>query len=128
MEKESFVLYSRYLENIEILSMEQRGVLFTAILRYVSDQSIPDMDGTTKMAFSFIRSQIDRDAEKYNQIRAKRSEGGKNGGRPRKSEENPEEPEAPSSPKKPRKAPNKFHNFPQRDTDYDNIVNQINGF
>lgn len=118
-QKESFVLYSRYLENIEILSMEQRGVLFTAILRYVSDQPIPDMDGATKMAFSFIRSQIDRDGEKYNQIRAKRSEGGKNGGRPRKSEGGPAEP---------RKAPNKFHNFPQRDTDYENIVNQINGF
>ena len=122
-EKESFILYAQYLENIEMLSMEQRGILFTAILKYTADQPIPDFtDNAVKIAFSFIRSQIDRDAEKYNQIRAKRSEAGKKGGRPRKSAG--EQATIPA----PRKPPNRFHNFEQRNTDYDAVVKQINGF
>lgn len=122
-EKESFILYTQYLENIALLSMEQRGILFTAILNYTADLPIPEIeDNAVKIAFSFIRSQIDRDTEKYNQIRAKRSEAGKKGGRPRKSAG--EQEEFPAL----RKFPNKFHNFSQRDTDYDEVVRQINGF
>ena len=34
--KNSFVLYVEYLQNIELLSMEQRGELFTAIMHYAS--------------------------------------------------------------------------------------------
>ena len=63
--KESFVLYVKYLENIEMLSMEQRGILITSLMRYVADKEVPEMDGMTAMAYSFIRSQIDRDFEKY---------------------------------------------------------------
>lgn len=81
--KESFVLYVKYLENIEMLSMEQRGVLITALMSYAADKDIPDMDGMTAMAYSFIKSQIDRDFEKYEETCRKRSEAGKLGGRPK---------------------------------------------
>lgn len=81
--KESFVLYVKYLENIEMLSMEQRGILITALMSYVADKDIPDMDGMTAMAYSFIKSQIDRDFEKYEETCRKRSEAGKLGGRPK---------------------------------------------
>ena len=84
--RDSFVLYAGYLENIELLSMEQRGVLITALMKYVSDQDPPDMDGSTKMAFSFIRSQIDKDQRKYEEVCRKRAEAGKMGGRPKKPE------------------------------------------
>ena len=84
--KDSFVLYAGYLENIEILSMEQRGVLITALMKYVLDQDPPDMDGATKMAFSFICSQIDKDQRKYDEICIKRSKAGSMGGRPKKSD------------------------------------------
>ena len=80
------MLYAGYLENIELLSMEQRGVLITALMKYVSDQDTPDMDSATKMAFSFIRSQIDKDQRKYEEVCSKRAEAGKMGGRPKKSE------------------------------------------
>ena len=81
--KESFVLYTKYLENIELLSLDQRGLLITALMRYVSGKKIPEMDGMTNMAYSFIKSQIDRDFEKYEETCRKRSEAGKNGGRPK---------------------------------------------
>lgn len=81
--KESFVLYVKYLENIEMLSMEQRGILITALMSYVAGKDIPDMDGMTAMAYSFIKSQVDRDFEKYEETCRKRSEAGKLGGRPK---------------------------------------------
>ena len=84
--RDSFVLYAEYLENIELLSMEQRGVLITALMKYVSDQDPPDMDSATKMAFSFIRSRIDKDQRKYEEVCSKRAEAGKMGGRPKKPE------------------------------------------
>ena len=83
-DKTSFVLYTDYLEQIEMLSREQRGDLITAIFYHVSGMEIPELDGMTNMAFSFIRSRLDRDGEKYQSIVEKRREAGKKGGRPSK--------------------------------------------
>lgn len=83
MKKDSFVLYTEYMEQTELLSMEQRGILLTAIFAYVSDAELPDMDGITKMAFAFIKSRIDKDTEKYAKTIEKRKEAGKLGGRPK---------------------------------------------
>lgn len=71
------------MEQISILSIEQKGVLLTAIFSYASDLALPEMDGMTKMAFSFIKGRMDRDAEKYAQTIQKRREAGKLGGRPK---------------------------------------------
>lgn len=84
-DKTSFVLYTDYLEQIEILSREQRGDLLTAILYHASGIELPELDGMTKIAFSFIRSQLDRDSEKYKATVEKRREAGKKGGRPVKA-------------------------------------------
>ena len=84
--KDSFVLYTKYLDNIQALSMEQRGMLFTSLMLYASGQEPEEMDPVTSMAFSFIKSQMDKDIEKYNETCAKRSEAGKLGGRPKNQE------------------------------------------
>lgn len=81
--RDSFVLYVKYLENIELLNMEQRGILLTALMKYALKDEIPEMDGMTKMAFSFIKSQLDRDFKKYDETCKKRAESGKLGGRPK---------------------------------------------
>lgn len=83
MDKSSFVMYAKYLRNIKKLTLEQRGLLFTAILSYASDQEIPELDAATDMAFSFIQEQMDRDHEVYLEKCRKRSEAGKLGGRPK---------------------------------------------
>lgn len=70
--RDSFVLYTENMEQIDMLSMEQRGILFTAIMKYERQESMPDMDGMTSMCFSFIRSKLDRDAEKYKDTVEKR--------------------------------------------------------
>ena len=63
--------------------MEQRGALLTAVLCYASGDELPEMDGMTNMAFSFIKSRIDRDTAAYLEKIEKRREAGKLGGRPK---------------------------------------------
>ena len=79
--KRSFVLYCDYEQHLSLLTMEQRGVLFTAIMSYQNGKDVPEMDNAVAMAFSFIKSQLSRDNERYDEIVKKRSEAGKMGGR-----------------------------------------------
>lgn len=37
--KNSFVIYTDYMEQVELLTMEQRGILFTSIMAYASEKS-----------------------------------------------------------------------------------------
>ncbi|MCI8539270.1 MAG: hypothetical protein HFF18_11525 [Oscillospiraceae bacterium] len=71
--KKSFVIYTDYLKHIELLSIEQRGELLTAILTYADSGEERELDGMTSMAFSFIKTQMDRDLEKWEQIKIRRS-------------------------------------------------------
>lgn len=102
--KNSFVLYTEYAKHLALLSMEQRGVLFTAIMAYELGDTLPDMDGMTQMAFSFISEQLSRDKEKYESTCKKRSEAGSRGGRPKASEGNEKQDEPREEEKKQEKA------------------------
>ena len=82
--KNSFVLYTSYIKQIEALTYEQAGVLLVALMRHVSGSELPEMDGMTYMAFLFISEQIDRDIEKYQETVNAHKECGKRGGRPKK--------------------------------------------
>ena len=84
--KESFILYTEYAKHIGLLDIEQRGVLLTAIMNYQTGESLPEMDGGTAMAFSFIKEQLDRDNAKYEETLKKRSDAGKKGGAPKGNE------------------------------------------
>lgn len=81
--KNSFVLYTDYLQQIELLNNEQRGALLTAVMKYAAGLEMPEMDGITMMAFSFIKSNMDKDNEKYERTVKARQEAGKSGGRPK---------------------------------------------
>lgn len=83
--KNSFVLYTDYMEQMELLTMEQRGILLTALFAYQSGADPPQMDGVTAMAFSFIKARIDKDNERYEKTCDARREAGKQGGRPTKA-------------------------------------------
>lgn len=85
-----------------------------ALIDYSEEGKIPALDGITQMAFSFIRSQMDRDNEKYESRVAANRENGKKGGRPKKpkgNEENPKNPtvleETEQNPKNPIKSNDK---------------------
>ena len=70
------------MEQFNELSDEQAGKLIKAIFMYAEKKIIPEFDdGMVKMAFSFIKSRIDLDLEKWNKTREKRSEAGRKGGK-----------------------------------------------
>lgn len=85
MAKNSFIIYTEYMEHIEMLDMEQRGILMTALMCYQMEQELPEMDGMTKMCFSFIKARVDRDNEAYQEKCRKNAENGAKGGRPKKA-------------------------------------------
>lgn len=110
-DKKGFLLYYDYREHLQILKDEERGKLLMALLDYGATGEAPKLEGAALMAFSFITSQMDRDAERYAEKCKKRSEAGKQGGRPRKakaSEEGTDQPNAQTEPQEKAKKPNAF--------------------
>ena len=85
--KNSFVLYTDYKQNIDCLSQKQKGDLLDAIFEYaekMTDESLEVvLDDVTKMAFGFIKSQMKKDFDKYNEICEKRRIAGLKGGAPK---------------------------------------------
>ena len=78
--KHSLVLYHDIRGPLEMLSDEERGKLFLAILDYSEHGVVPDFTGALQMAFAFIQTGIDRDAEKWADKVQKRSDAGRLGG------------------------------------------------
>ena len=93
-EKKSFILYDSYYEQVMMLSVEERGQLLTAIYEYESEGEVRiEMSPVAAMAFSFIRSNMDRDRTEYEERCAKNRANGKRGGRPKKEESKEEKEE-----------------------------------
>lgn len=88
MDKSSFLIYLDYEEQFNLLTDEQIGQLMRAIIKYEKTREIPQLNGIVKMAFSFIKTQLDRDREKYEARCEKNRENAKKGGRPRKNQKN----------------------------------------
>ena len=81
--KETFILYTEYAKHLSFLSMNQRGVLFTAIINSQAGEELPDMDSITQMAFSFISADLERTEENYRKKIETNRENGRKGGRPK---------------------------------------------
>lgn len=69
--KRYFMMFLDYKEHLELLTDEERGKLLMALFAYADDGTIVELDGMAKMAFSFLRAQIDRDNKKYEERCAK---------------------------------------------------------
>ena len=82
----SFMLYKDWQMIFDALDTDaQRGELIMAVFDYAVTGQRPELEGMTKLAFTVIAAQLERDADKYNEVCKKRSENGKKGGRPAKS-------------------------------------------
>ena len=84
--KKSFIIYHDYEKHFDLLSNEELGILFKIIFKYEKNEKIDEtlMTPIIKMAFSFVKANLDRDREKFDEVCHKRSEAGKLGGRPAK--------------------------------------------
>ena len=94
--KNSFILYNSYAEQINLLDDAECGQLFKALFAFNASGEKPSLSGGAMMAFSFITSQMSRDAEEYEKVCEKRREAGRRGGEAkaanRKSSEEQEKP------------------------------------
>lgn len=63
--RDRFLIYTKYRRQIAALANEQKGVLFDAILAYMSGESLPGMDLLTGYAFNVIQADLDADTAKY---------------------------------------------------------------
>ena len=82
----SFILYHDFEPMLQLLSMEQRGMLITAIFDYsVRGMKTEDLPDVVNMAFCCIQRALERDAIAYEEKCRINAENGKKGGRPRKN-------------------------------------------
>ncbi len=81
-EKKSFVVYHSYRECFKDFSDEEIGQLFKAMLEYSQKGEVPEMSRPLKVAFRFIRLQMDADEAKYTNECKRRSAAGAKGGAP----------------------------------------------
>jgi hypothetical protein len=79
-DKKSFILYCDQRGTWERLSDEQAGKLIKHVLAYVNDEN-PESDFITELAFEGIKRSLKADLQKYEQIKAKRIEAGRKGGK-----------------------------------------------
>lgn len=87
--KDSFVLYAKYIDTFKELTDEQAGKLIKVILEYVNDMN-PEPEGLIKIAFIPIKQQLKEDLVKWKEEKEKRSQAGKKGMESRYSNVNKE--------------------------------------
>lgn len=78
--KNSFVLYTDTRNLLDLLNDEQTGKLFKAVFDYVEDGEAPELDQVSQVVFTTIKTYLDRDRAKYEEVCLKRAEYGKKGG------------------------------------------------
>ena len=111
--RDSFLLFTEYKEQIEMLSDEQAGALMKAIFCYVADEELPTMDTITKMAFSFIKAAMNRADTSYQRKVEANRENGRLGGRPSKKAEEKTQEETQNNPPETQK-PNGYLGFEEK--------------
>lgn len=75
-------MYFSYLEPLADLTDEEVGRVVRAILKYGADKTIPDLSPSERMAFTFMKTNFDREAAAYDAKVEKKRENGKKGGAP----------------------------------------------
>ena len=84
--KKSVILYTEWAQPLKTLSLEDKGRIFDAILSYSETGETPHFDSNAaEMAFSFIRLRLDENAQKWADVRQKRREAGRLGGKQRQA-------------------------------------------
>lgn len=68
MARKYLIVYHRYLEAMEDLSDAECGRLLRSALKYSAMGELPESHGNEKFLFKILKSQIDRDNERYEKI------------------------------------------------------------
>lgn len=77
--KDSFILYTEQKEVVDKLTDEQAGKLFKAIYEYAETEQMPQLDSLLDIVIIPFKQSMDRNTEKWEEIKKKRSEAGRIG-------------------------------------------------
>ena len=116
MAKNSFVIYHNYRETLEDLTDEQVGKLFRAIFDYEIDKKEPNFNGELKIAFRFIKKDLDLNNDKYESIWERNRKNGQKGGAPKGNQNAKKQPKQPKQPDN----DNEYDYDNDNEYDYDN--------
>ena len=122
MAKNSFVIYHNYRDTLEDLTDEQVGKLFRAIFDYEIDKKEPNFNGELKIAFRFIKKDLDLNNDKYESICERNRKNGQKGGAPKGNQNARKQPKQPKQPDNDNDYDNDYDNDNEYDNDYDNIL------
>lgn len=90
-EKESFILYTEQKAVLDKLTDEQAGKLIKAIYEYEATGNMPELDPILEIIMIPFKTILDKNAQKWEEERQKRSEAGKKGMKKRWKPLEPEE-------------------------------------
>lgn len=86
--KKSFVFNCEWAEVLADYPAEVRLEVYEAVIRYAASGTLTELRPLAKMAFSFIKKEIDYNNQRYDEIVEKRSAAGRKGMKSRYSDEN----------------------------------------
>lgn len=129
--KNNFILYKDFKSTIDLLTDEQAGKLIKAVFSYVNGRVEPNFtDGAITIAFSILKTQLERDLVKYKTIVERNQTNGLKGGRPKNNPNEKDKPKKPngllSNPKEPKKADSDSVSDSVSDNDSDIIKKNSN--
>lgn len=83
-DKTSFVLYTSFYDALQDLPLDRKGMLLDLIFNYeihgdseAFETHFKDLPNDVKMAFRFIKGQLDKDQERWRDVCSKRAEAGR---------------------------------------------------
>lgn len=101
MAKNTIIVYTDLMEQLEELSLEERGTILTAMIKYQMGEELPKMSKLLKLVFIPIRQSIDRDNASYILKCEINRKNGKLGGRPKNQTDTEKTERLNEKPKKP---------------------------
>jgi hypothetical protein len=76
--RETFIVYTEHIEDVEELTDAEAGMLLKALLAYNAEETLPDnLPGVVRILFKNMRREMDYTHNRYEERRRKRSEAGK---------------------------------------------------
>jgi len=126
MSKDTFVFHKDWKEAISDLPDDIRLEIYESVIEYATSGNVKGLKTMASIAFNFIKTTIDRDAEKYISIVNRNRRNGSFGGKPKKiTQEISKNPMGILKTEKKPKKPKKPDNDSEYDNEYDNDFNTI---
>ena len=117
--RDTFIVYTEHIEDVEELTNEEAGMLLKALLAYNAGEALPDdLPSVVRILFKNMRREMDYNHNRYEEQKQKRSESGKKGMRNRWCTENKTEEDI--------SLDNKNNNVINEDNKNNNVINEDN--